>query len=128
METATKHEHFGASECLIWNNFYCFSTKVYVAGTLIKYRSDDSFEHSNNIVPLVDKKSSQVYPEKVCFSGPTCMVFCEKLNILTIYLLVLCADNQCQSVWIQIRPNKMHFVGPVLDPNCLTLMVFLKEF
>ena len=32
------------------------------------------------------------------------------------------ADNHCQ----QLRPRSS--VGPDLDPNCLTLLVFLKEF
>ena len=30
------------------------------------------------------------------------------------------------SLWIQIRPRRL--VGPVLDPNYLTLIVFLKEY
>ena len=32
-----------------------------------------------------------------------------------------------QTVWTQIRPDKT-YVRPELDPNCLTLMVFLKEY
>ena len=43
---------------------------------------------------------------------------CVLVYTLTLYLLVLSADN-LQSVWTQIRPDKN--VGPDLDPNCLTL-------
>ena len=35
------------------------------------------------------------------------------------------ADNICK----QFDPNQVrHVVGPDLDPNCMTLMLFLKEF
>ena len=35
------------------------------------------------------------------------------------------ADNICK----QFDPNQVrHFVGPDLDPNCMALMLFLKEF
>ena len=45
--------------------------------------------------------------------------------LLTLYLLVSSADNFCK----QFGPNQArHFVGPDLNPNCLTLIVFLKEF
>ena len=44
------------------------------------------------------------------------------MKTLTLCLLVSPADNLLQTDWIQIN------VGPDLDPICLTLMVFLKEF
>ena len=34
------------------------------------------------------------------------------------------ADNHCK----QFEPRSGQNAGPDLDPNCLTLMVFLKEF
>ena len=37
-------------------------------------------------------------------------------SLLTLYLLVWSADNPLQTVW-----DPDCFVGPDLDPNCLTL-------
>ena len=52
---------------------------------------------------------------------------------LILCLLVPSADN-LQTVWTQIKPDILscliwvHNVGPDLDPNYLTLIIFLKEF
>ena len=56
------------------------------------------------------------------------------IDVILLFTYVSSADNQCKTVWTQIRPDKNvgpdlsdKNVGPDLDPNCLTLMVFLKE-
>ena len=49
--------------------------------------------------------------------------------LLTLYLQVLSADNFCKQFGPRSGPNKaQQNVRSDLDPNCLTLMVFLKEF
>ena len=44
------------------------------------------------------------------------------MQILSFYSLVSSADNLCK------QDQARQYVGPDLDPRCLTLMVFLKEF
>ena len=44
---------------------------------------------------------------------------------ITLYLLGSSANNFCKQFR---RDSAQQDVGPDLDPNCLTLMVFPKEF
>ena len=86
---------------MIKHDFSYFSTKIWFGYSKELSQRNGSFKHQN----MFELMGNEI------------------MTILGFYLPMLSADNLIlQTVRTQIRQN----IGPDLDSNCWTLMVFLK--